>query len=230
MNINTDNTLKTTKNIESTTDSSSKKENSETTESFKSFLQENNLALAQPDENLLYNMLSIYEMPYSNVTSLNMAQNIQNIKSSFTFDTRSISKEDAEFFGDLFGNKEITYTQATPRAFVNIVNEIEQTEKVHEVSKTVLNLIETAHKTSQPVRIDFDNNISVIFKVDKSGKLTAEFLPSDAAAEQYLRNNIAFLRQNLDSQNIEYNEIYYRSRKDNQNNKQRQQKQGEQDE
>lgn len=230
MNINTDNTLKTTQNIESTTDSSSKQEDSEATESFRSFLQENNLTLAQPDENLLYNMISIYEMPYSNITNLSMAQNIQNIKSSFTFDTRSISKEDATFFGDLFGAKEITYTQATPQAFINIVNEIEQTEKVHEVSKTVLNLIETAHKTSQPVRIDFDNNISVILKVDNSGKLTAEFLPSDAAAEQYLRNNIAFLRQNLDSQNIEYNEIYYRSRKDNQNNKQHQQKQGEQDE
>lgn len=226
MNIDVKNKIDfSTSEVSNNTNSKSKTEDGQ---SFGDFLNENNLILSNGDYGLLQNMLSIYEMPYD--LTLNTAQSLQGIQSSFVFDTMNISKEDAMFFANMFDeNLEITYTPASPQSFVSFVNEVEQTRATSEVSKTLLNLIEKAYNTSKPCRIDFDNNISVILQIDKDGKVTAQFLPSDAVAEQYLRNNIGYLRQSLDAQNIEYNEISYRTYKDN-NGKQQKSKQGEEDE
>ena len=229
MNINTDTKVNTSSNMDASQETKHRHDENQAFENFQSFLELNGLPTKVLDVNTQPNTFSFYEMPFAISTNIDTNSGIQNVKSSFSFDTKTICKEDAEFFGDLFGTKEITYTQATPQAFINVINQIENTETIHEVSKTVLNLVETSLKTNQPVRLDFDNNISVILKVDKTGKITAEFLPSDAVAEQYLRNNISFLRQNFEAQNIEYNDIFYRSRKDGESQKQRQ-KQGEKDE
>ena len=64
-------------------------------------------------------------------------------------------------------------------------------------------------KTNQPFRIDFDKDVSVIIKVNKDGSLAANFIPGDKAVEQYLRNNIASLRQRFDDQNLPYSELSY---------------------
>ena len=55
-------------------------------------------------------------------------------------------------------------------------------------------------------------------KIDKDGKLSAEFIPSDKVAEEYLRNNITFLKTTFDEQKLPYNEISYRQQKNNQRN------------
>jgi len=154
-------------------------------------------------------------MPYSSIDAVGLAQNIQGIKSSFGYDTMTISREDAQFFVDMLDkDTEINYTPATPQSFITTINSVEETQSTSSVSKTLLDLVETSFKTSQPCRLDFDNNVSVILKVDKEGKITANFLPSDAVAEQYLRNNIGFLRQSFETQNIDYNELTYTSYKD----------------
>ena len=59
-------------------------------------------------------------------------------------------------------------------------------------------------------------------KVDKEGKINAEFIPGDKAVEAYLRNNIPFLKQRFEEQNIAYNDLYYRQ--DNRQQQQRQQR------
>ena len=64
-------------------------------------------------------------------------------------------------------------------------------------------------RTSQPFRIDFDKDVSVIIKVNKDGSLAANFIPGDKAVEQYLRNNISSLRQRFDEQNLPYSELSY---------------------
>jgi len=68
---------------------------------------------------------------------------------------------------------------------------------------------------NQPVRIDFDNNISVIIKISREGKITADFLPSSQVAEAYLRENLPLLRQRFDDNNIEYDSLNQRERRDN---------------
>ena len=72
----------------------------------------------------------------------------------------------------------------------------------------------------KPVRIDFDNNISVIIKIDRAGKISADFLPSSQVAEAYLKENLPLLKQRFDDNNIDYNELNQRQRKqDNQEDK-----------
>ena len=58
-------------------------------------------------------------------------------------------------------------------------------------------------------RIDFDNEISVIIKIDREGKISANFLTSNAEIEEGLKNNLYILRQKFDEQNIKYGSIEY---------------------
>ncbi len=219
MNISSDTKISSSTNTEAQYDSQKKSVSDENeNESFESFLKTNNLNLSGADQSLLYNLLATYEMPYSQASTLCLAQNIQDIKSSFSYDTMTIGKDDAMFFNEMLNSSEVQFNPANAQQFITALDEAGNVSKTQEVSKTLLNLIEGAHKTQQPVRLDFDNNISVILRVDQSGKLSAEFLPSDSAAEQYLRNNISYLRQSLDSQNIDYNEVYYRTYKNNKRN------------
>ena len=75
-----------------------------------------------------------------------------------------------------------------------------------------------AYKTQKPTRIDFDNNVSVILRISKDGKVSAEFIPGDKAVEEYLRNNIGYLKQRFDDENISYNDIMYKPYKNNSKN------------
>ena len=59
-------------------------------------------------------------------------------------------------------------------------------------------------ENNKPLRIDFDNNISVIIKISRDGKITADFLPSSQVAEAYLKENLPLLRQKFNENNIEY--------------------------
>ena len=71
-------------------------------------------------------------------------------------------------------------------------------------------------ENNQPLRIDFDNNISVIIKISREGKIIADFLPSSQIAEAYLKENLPLLRQRFEENNIEYESLNQRERKDRQ--------------
>ena len=124
-------------------------------------------------------------------------------------DTLEVSREDAQFF--------VNMTQNTQTTVQNIGNDLKvvQTEKSIEVSKTLVNLLEKAHNTQKPIRLDFDNNITLVLKVNNQGVVNAAFFPSDTAAEQYLRNNIPYLKHELDAKNISYGSLNYFSRQKN---------------
>ncbi len=92
--------------------------------------------------------------------------------------------------------------------------------KSFDFSKGLFNLIEYAHTSKKPVRLDFDGNSSVILKVDKQGQLSAEFLSSDKIMETALKNSIPQLKNKLDNDGIPYKDIFYRDRnKDNNKNR-----------
>ncbi|MBQ7450612.1 hypothetical protein IJS77_04275 [bacterium] len=143
------------------------------------------------------------------------SQGLNLIQTDLTmdFDTLSISQSDALFFNELVKNPQFSIGIEQNR-LINLgelasTNDI-QAYKSMEVSKGLFNLINKARDTQKPVRLDFDNNVTVIMKVDKEGKITAEFIPGDKAVEAYLRNNIPFLKQKFEEQNIVYNDLYYR--------------------
>jgi hypothetical protein len=139
--------------------------------------------------------------------------------------TIKMNDEDALFFNDLVQSTDKTTNALAAeiqRALDSGVEEISQPAKV---SATLMSAITEAVKTNQPVRIDFDKDVSVILKVNRDGTISANFIPGDKAAEQWLRNNIAFLKQRFDEQDIPYKELSHGNRQKQQ--QERKNKQGE---
>ena len=132
------------------------------------------------------------------------------------FDSVIVSKEDAEFFINLVENGSAD------------LNEVTRAESSAKVSKTLADLLAKSMNENKPVRIDFDNNISVIIRISREGKLSADFLPSSQVAEAYLKENLPLLRQRFDDNNIEYDEL--NQRRQRQDNQSENQKKGRKDE
>lgn len=187
-----------------------------------------------PEDNEL---LSNTNMPFSEMlnqklsdTDLN-TDSINNIGIDFNYETISMSLEDAMFFINLTKEGQFS-VETAPTGEVKSVVKIEVTQttaskKAVEVTNQITTLIEKAQKTQKPVRITFDNNVSVILKIDKHGKVTAEFIPGSVEVENYLRNNISALRQKFEEQNLPYNDLFYRQG-GRQNNRNKDKDKGEQ--
>lgn len=148
--------------------------------------------------------------------------------------TIKMNNQDVSFFLNLVENKQMIAQniQGTNPNSNNNFNNIllkptdntSATQQTVAVSQALIDSLNDASKTGKPVRIDFDKDISVILKVDKNGTLSANFIPGDAAVENYLRNNIAGLRQNFEEQGLAYNELSYnRHSQQDKNNKEKNQ-------
>ena len=137
---------------------------------------------------------------YVDKFGFDVGSSLKNKYSSlFNYDTVKISKEDAKFFSDLVENKQFAVQNNNGKTdLIKFSDEIGPTYKTQQTSKVLIDLV----------------------NIDKKGKVSAEFIPGDKAVEEYLRNNIRFLKQRLDDQNIGYNDILYRQSKNNQNNNQ----------
>lgn len=144
----------------------------------------------------------------------------------FNLDAIMMSIEDAMFFVNMAQDGKFSVETTPTGEFKGIMQlETMQTtasQKAVEVTNQITELIQKAQNTQKPVRITFDNDVSVILKIDKHGKITAEFIPGSVEVENYLRANIPVLRQRFDEQNLPYNDLLYRqnSRQNrNKNNK-----------
>jgi len=120
------------------------------------------------------------------------------------YDTVVMNEADVEVFANLVQNGEVNMNNLAPEA----------AEKSVTVSKTLADLIAKSMEDNRPVRIEFDNGISVIIKVSREGKITADFLPSTQVAEAYLKENLPLLKQRFDEQNIDYDELNRRERRE----------------
>ncbi len=119
------------------------------------------------------------------------------------YDTVIMNEADVEVFANLVQNGEVNMNNLAPEA----------AQKSVQVSKTLADMLAKAMEDNKPIRIDFDNNISVIIKISRDGKLTADFLPSSQVAEAYLKENLPLLRQRFDEQNIDYDKLNQRERR-----------------
>ena len=111
---------------------------------------------------------------------------------------------------------------------VNHGADVAEVKQNVQVSQALLDALSQARENNQPLRIDFDQNISVILRVGRDGAVSAQFIPGDKAVEQYLRNNIDSLKNAFDEQELPYNELSYSHSSKEQNQKRREEKrQGE---
>ncbi len=190
----------------------------------------NNVELQKGDEEILATcdvpFKEMLNFPFNTTTGLSdnlissvgtMGFNIdKDIKSAFNYDTFTIDKDDAKFFIDMVQNGQFALNvQGDMNASLLQLDKAAEitTYKSANVSKALMTMVDDAFKTQKPVRLDFDNNVSVILRVDKNGKVSAEFIPGDKAVENYLRNNIPFLKQRFDEQELSYNDLSYRQHK-----------------
>lgn len=120
------------------------------------------------------------------------------------FDSIAMNEADVEVFTNLVQNGEIDLNNLAPKAAEKSVN----------VSKTLTDMLAKSMENNQPLRIDFDNNISVIIRVSRDGKISADFLPSSQVAEAYLKENLPLLRQKFEQNNLEYDELNQRERRE----------------
>ncbi len=162
------------------------------------------------------------ENAMNNMALSSQGLNLISTDLTLDLDCLNISEEDALFFNELTKNPQFSLS-AVQNQLINL-GELTSTSDIQayksmNVSKSLFNLISKAQETQKSIRLDFDNNVTIIMKVDKEGKLTAEFIPGDKAVEAYLRNNIPYLKQRFEEQNIAYNDLFYR-----QDNRQRQQR------
>lgn len=144
----------------------------------------------------------------------------KNIGQTLDFANVEMNEGDAQFFVDIVKNNNA--------GVQNVVQDIQQamefgTEEVQKsanVSKTLINALHNSAKTGQSVRIDFGNDVAVVMRVGKDGAIMANFIPGDKAVEEYLKNNIAFLKQRFEEEDIPYSQLSY-----SQNQQQRRQQQ-----
>ena len=138
-----------------------------------------------------------------------------------------MNESDADFFINLTQNDNINVQsiQAQAQSMVNNGAEVAEVKQNVQVSQVLLNALSKARENNQPLRIDFDQNISVILRVGRDGAVSAQFIPGDKAVEQYLRNNIESLKASFDEQDLPYSELSYSHSSKDQNQRRRQEKQ-----
>lgn len=133
-----------------------------------------------------------------------------------------MTEADAKFFQNLVeNNSQVSQdSKATDMANQATLKDVEEAHSA-KVSKSLLNALKESQETNKSFRVDFDKDLSVILKVNRNGRISAEFLPGDAAVEQYLKSNIPLLKQKFNDEGLEYENLSYRdqSRKDNKEEK-----------
>ena len=183
-------------------------------------LAEENAILSTMSENMAIaqkNMLLNKDNQTAKTKTVTNEQGIKKVdaKTNITtdtvvkFDDIAMNKNDVEFFANLVENGSID------------MNSVTNSQKSSQVSKTLADMLAKSMEDNKPIRINFDNDISVIIKINKNGKISADFLPSSQVAEAYLKENLPILKQRFDDNNIDYEELNHRKQEqqDDRNNR-----------
>lgn len=131
----------------------------------------------------------------------------------FDVNADKIGVNDAIFFINLL-NQENVINYNVEKASVSL--DLGQGKTIKPTS-SLMEVLNTSISQNKPVRLDFDNDVTVILKMDNKGKIQTHFLPGSAEVEAYLKNNLQCLKQVFDEQEINYSSLSY-SRYKNPNN------------
>lgn len=187
-------------------------------------------------DEMLSGALNYTDFKYHNESQSLLSQNIQNLlntkdlmltvnsASTVDYDAINMSDNDANFFVNLVQNTDMSMKSIASE--LTEVNNAQAAQSV-KVSSVLMEKLAESMKTNQPFRIDFDKDVSVIIKVNKDGSLSANFIPGDKAVEQYLRNNISFLKQRFDDENLRYSELSYSNSRNQQQQRRKKENENE---
>ena len=136
--------------------------------------------------------------------------------SEFDIDATKIGVNDAIFFVNLLNQNQIINYNVEDNKIT-----LECNEKQINATQSLINMLSTSYETKKPIRLDFDENVTVVLKLDHKGQIQAHFIPGSPDVEAYLKQNIPSLKQIFDSENINYSYLGYSKSKDNSNKKKR---------
>lgn len=175
--------------------------------------------------------INFTDFKYHNESQSLLTQNIQdllntknlmstvNSAQTVDYDAINMSDSDATFFANLVQNTDMSMQSIASQIQTQMADGNQNIQQNVKVSSVLMEKLSESMKTNQPFRIDFDKDVSVIIKVNKDGSIAANFIPGDKAVEQYLRNNISFLRQRFDEQNLSYSQLSYSNSRQQQQQK-----------
>lgn len=152
---------------------------------------------------------------------------ISNIQPAVDYTSIQMNDTDALFFSNLVKNTDMSMQSIASEFQKTLSNgTVLQAQSSAKATAALITALQESAKTNQPFRIDFDKDVSVILQVGKDGNINANFIPGDKAVEAYLRNNIDFLKQRFNEENIAYGDLNYsKSRQDKEGNQQRRKEQ-----
>lgn len=134
----------------------------------------------------------------------------------FDVDVDCIGVDDAIFFINILNQEQvINYSVSDNKIQLNVDN------KQIKVTNSLLNMLSTSLDTKKPIRLDFENDVTVILRLDKHGKIQAHFIPGSPEVESYLKNNLISLKQTFDEEDINYSYLGYSKNKNDNRNKNR---------
>ncbi len=210
------------------------------TQSKQNVEKKENTVQLQPED---AEILAAVNMPFADILSQQAGEGENQLNSSsslsglyslsadYNYDSVSMDLADALFFVNLTREGQFSVENTPAGDFKSVIQlEVSQnivSKKTVETTNQLTSLIEKAQSTQKPVRISFDNDVSVVIKIDKQGKVSAEFIPGSLEVENYLKNNIASLRQKFDEQNLPYNDLLYRQNEKQNRNKNNKDNKGE---
>lgn len=197
------------------------------------YSQYGSLSLNDANNMLSNNIMQM--MAQNGLAQISETSEVQAASSIFSFGSDntnqvSLTQNDAQFFINLTKSEDVSGQNIALQAQNMIANggdfaEVAQNAKI---SQTLLNALSNARETNQPLRIDFDQNVSVILRIGQDGALSARFIPGDKAVEQYLRNNIESLKATFRENDLPYSDLSYSNSSKQQNERRRnKQQQGE---
>lgn|SRR5574344_2456981 len=168
----------------------------------------------------------------NNTSQISALSDLNKAGSIFGYDgmnsnSISMNESDAQFFINLTHEDGSVSAQNVMTQAQNMLNngaDVSEVSQNTKVSEALLNAINTAKENNQPLRIDFDQNVSVILRIGKDGTLAANFIPGDKAVEQYLKDNINSLKATFNENDLPYTDLSY-SNSSKQQNQQRRNKQ-----
>ena len=132
-----------------------------------------------------------------------MAQAIEESKNKIrTINASDLTSEDVDYIINLLKQGTADFN-------------FDEKENPSLLSAKFLSLLKDSLINKKVFRIDFDNEISVIIKIDVEGKISANFLTSSKELEEGLKNNLYILRQKFEEEGIKYNSIEYTSTSNN---------------
>ncbi len=124
-----------------------------------------------------------------------MAQIIEESKSKLVkLDVSELTSEDVDYITNLLKQGTADFN-------------FDDKENPSALSAKFLSMLKETLTNKKVFRIDFDNEISVIIKIDVEGKISANFLTSNKEMEESLKNNLYILRQKFEEQGIKYDKI-----------------------